>query len=190
MATPPQDPGTACALRHPQAAIALGSNLHSARGDRAAHLRSALVSIDRTPGLRLIAASVAHETPALLPPDAPPGATAPPYLNAAAILETVLTPERLLAVMLDIERAHGRDRAAEGRWGSRTLDLDLLLLREPLGASHWRPVAMHAPGLTVPHPRMRERRFVLAPLAQIAADWAVPPDGATVAALLAALPAG
>lgn len=148
-----------------RATIAIGSNL----GDRAAHLRSAFETLARLPSTSLLAASDAIET-------APVGPVSQgPYLNAAALLVTRLPPRELLSRLLDIEQQQGRDRSAEQRWGPRTLDLDLLSYAD---------LIIHEPGLTVPHPRLRERLFVLAPLAQIAPDLTLPPDGATVAELL------
>lgn len=98
------------------------------------------------------------------------------FLNTAALARTVLAPEEVLAVAKALERAAGRRRGA--RFGPRPLDIDLLLY----GDLH-----IDAPELTLPHPRLRERRFMLAPLAEIAPAWPVPPDGATVAELLGRL---
>lgn len=81
-----------------------------------------------------------------------------PYLNAACELRTTLEPRALLAVMLDTERALGRDRSKEERWGPRTLDLDLLRFGDR---------TIDEEGLTVPHPRMHERAFVKIPLGEI-----------------------
>ena len=89
----------------------------------------------------------------------------------------VVSPELLLELALDIERALGRRRGV--RDAPRTIDIDLLLVG---GERRSRP------GLELPHPRLRERRFVLAPLAELGPDLALPPDGATVGALLARLP--
>ena len=100
----------------------------------------------------------------------------PDYLNTAALARTALPPDAVLAVAKALELAAGRTRGV--RFGPRPLDVDLLLhggLRRD------------DPELTLPHPRLRERRFVLAPLAEIAPDLGVPPDGATVAELLARL---
>ena len=83
----------------------------------------------------------------------------PRFLNAAAALRTVLSARRLLATLHGIEAAHGRDRSREQRWGPRRLDLDLLLYGDLVIAEQ---------GLTVPHPRLHERSFVLHPLAIIA----------------------
>lgn len=97
------------------------------------------------------------------------------YLNGVCHLETTLTARGLLDTLLSIERACGRRREAASRWGPRTLDLDLLLYGESV---------INEPGLTVPHPRMAKRLFVLGPLAELAPDLAVPGLGATVADLL------
>lgn len=159
-----------------RAAIALGSNL----GDRAAHLAHACAEIAALPRTTLVARSEAIRTePVGLPGGAHPGG---PYLNAAAVVRTRLSPRELLAGLQRIERARGRDRAADSaRWGPRTLDLDLLLYEERV---------IDEPGLTIPHPRMHERRFVLEPLAQVAPGWLVPTHAATVAELLHRLDAG
>lgn len=150
-------PHTAC--------IGLGANL----GDRAVAIRTAFASLGALPGTRLVAASDVIETD----PVGPPGQG--PYLNAAARLETALPPADLLDHMLRIEREAGRDRTREARWGPRTLDLDLILYEE---------LVLKQPGLTIPHPRMHERRFVLEPLAQIAGELVVPGFGVRVGELL------
>jgi 2-amino-4-hydroxy-6-hydroxymethyldihydropteridine diphosphokinase len=149
------------------AAIALGSNL----GDRRAHLAAALDAIARLPGAHLIAASDFIQTEPVGP--VPQG----PFLNAAAVVETTLPPSALLESLLRIESSRGRDRAREQRWGPRTLDLDLLV--------HGDRVICEA-GLTIPHPRLHERLFVLEPLAQIASELRIPPGGRTVRELLLA----
>lgn len=147
------------------AAIALGGNV----GDRRAHLEAGVKGLERLPGTQLIAVSPFIET-------APVGDTDQgAYFNGAAVIRTALSPRELLASLQAIERAQGRDRARERRWGPRTLDLDLLL---------WGDVVLDEPGLTIPHPRMHEREFVLRPLAQIAPDILVPHRG-RVADLLA-----
>ena len=100
----------------------------------------------------------------------------PDFLNTAAIAHTDLPPEAVLALAKALERAAGRRRGV--RFGPRPLDVDLLLHGS---------LRSDAPELTLPHPRLRERRFVLEPLAEIVPDLAVPPDGATVKELLARL---
>ena len=161
--------------QHHRAAIALGSNIDSSDASRADHLHAALEALNDPPRTVVIAHSDFIPTAPVGP--IPQG----PYLNAAAILETSLAPMALLARLLEIEHTRGRDRAREGRWGPRTLDLDLLLYDD---------LVLEQPGLTIPHPRLADRGFVLIPLAQIAPDWVVPgarAGGRTVARLLAAL---
>jgi 2-amino-4-hydroxy-6-hydroxymethyldihydropteridine diphosphokinase len=153
------------------AAVALGSNL----GDRRAHLGAALKALDELPGTRVSARSTFLETE----PVGPPGQGK--YLNAAAMLRTTMAPRPLLEALLGIERGRGRERRAGERWGARTLDLDLLLYDESVIAE---------PGLSVPHPRLHERLFVLRPLAEIAPDVRVPPAGARVRELLELLERG
>ncbi len=128
-----------------QAFIGVGANL----GDRWGTIRTALAELGRTPGIVALEASAVFET-------APVGVTDQPmFLNLVVGIETTLTPEELLAVLLKLERAAGRQREKETRWGPRTLDLDMLLFEGETRAG---------PQLTLPHPRMWERAFVLAPL--------------------------
>jgi len=137
--------------------VGLGSNL----GDRAAMLRAALRGLERLPRTRLRACS-------RLRPSAPVGGPPQPgYLNGAVRLETGLGPRELLGELLALERRLGRRRGQ--RWGPRTVDLDLLLYQD------WHE---DGPLLTVPHPRLAERGFVLRPLAEIAPLLRLP-DGRT-----------
>ena len=157
--------GSATDARPPTAvAIALGSNL----GDRAAHLAFAL---DRLrPVLEHFRVSRCVETEAVgVGPQ-------PTFLNAAAIGHVALGPRHLLDVLLAIERARGRERPFPN--APRTLDLDLILYGQAI---------VSEPGLTVPHPRFRERAFVLGPLVEIAADMRDPVTGKTVGELWAEL---
>ncbi len=93
---------------------------------------------------------------------APIGPDQPDYLNAAALLRISVDPRKLLVKCLRIEEKSGRDRVQEGRWGPRTLDLDLLLAPNIICAG---------PHLNLPHPRLHERAFALRPSAEIAGDW-------------------
>ncbi len=152
------------------AAIALGSNLDSSAGDRAANLDIAVEQL-RSLG-DVLAVSGFYET-------APVGyLDQPHFLNAAAILETELPPLELLDKLLGIERTMGRDRSKTVAKGPRVLDLDLILVGD---------LIMQTPVLTLPHPAMRERRFVLEPLVEIAAEMVDPVTSKTMAELLAAL---
>ena len=129
--------------------VALGSNL----GDRHAHLAAALLALAALPATRLVASSPVYETAPLGP------AGQQDYLNAAARLETGLAPHTLLDALLAIEQTRGRLRRE--RWGPRTLDLDLLLHGETTLAD---------PRLTLPHPAMLTRAFVLTPLCDLAPE--------------------
>jgi 2-amino-4-hydroxy-6-hydroxymethyldihydropteridine diphosphokinase len=131
--------------------IGLGSNL----GDREATIGSALAAL---PGV--VAVSRLRET-------APVGVVDQPrFLNGVARLETALAPRELLDALLAVERSLGRER--HERWGPRTIDLDLLLYGNEV---------VDEPGLTVPHPRLHERRFVLEPLAELDQALVVPGRG-------------
>jgi pantoate--beta-alanine ligase len=147
-----------------QALIALGSNL----GDRAAALDRAVELLRETDRIAMIRVSRWHETEAV---GGPAGQGS--YLNGAALLETSLDPFALLRELLRIEEDLGRVRVE--RWGPRTIDLDLLL---------YDTFCINAAELTVPHPRMTERRFVLAPAAEIAPELRHPQSGFSIRELL------
>jgi 2-amino-4-hydroxy-6-hydroxymethyldihydropteridine diphosphokinase len=134
------------------ASIGLGANL----GEPLATLTQALAALAQLPGTALVATSPFYRS-------APIDATGPDFVNAVALLRTELTPHALLAQLQRIEAEHGRERPY--RNAPRTLDLDLLLYGD---------AQIAAPDLTVPHPRMHERAFVLRPLADIAPDAVIP----------------
>lgn len=136
--------------------IGLGSNL----GDRLQHLRAAAVALGSAFELR--ARSAVYET-------APVGPPQPDYLNAAVRLYASVGVEAVLETLLAIEQRGGRVRSAGGRWGARTIDLDLL----------WADgVVLATAALTVPHPRLTERAFALLPLLDVAPDARDPRTGA------------
>jgi len=145
--------------------IALGSNL----GDRAGFLLGAVAALS-SGALADIALSPIYETAPLGPPGQGP------YLNAVLAGRTRLSPRALLDELLAIENSFGRQR--KERWGPRTLDLDLLDYADQV---------LDEPGLQLPHPRLHERAFVLAPLADVAPNWHHPLLGETAAELLAGL---
>jgi 2-amino-4-hydroxy-6-hydroxymethyldihydropteridine diphosphokinase len=149
-----------------EAFIGLGSNL----GDRLANLGTALERLSGEAGFTVRRASLAYETEPIGPPQ-------PRYLNAVVQVGTLLSPRATLQRLQAIEEALGRVRRE--RWGSREIDLDLLLFGDR---------ALNETGLTVPHPYLRQRAFVLVPLAEIA-PLLVVPSGQTAAELLAALAA-
>ena|ERR687896_1297825 len=149
-----------------RAYVGLGANL----GRRAANLESALALPRREPGLEVVAVSSFRET------DPVGFVDQPPFLNAAAAVETDLSPRELLERLLAVERTLGRTREGP-RFGPRTIDLDLLLYGDAV---------VSEPGLDVPHPRLHERRFALEPLAELDPGLVVPGRG-PVSALLAEL---
>lgn len=152
--------------------VGLGSNL----GDRIVHLRKAVQGLAAREKIRVSAVSPVYETEAhTLDPDE----TQPPYLNAVVELQTILLPDELLSVCQQIEAAEGRVSSAR-RWAPRPLDLDLLTYEDVIRQSEH---------LTLPHPRLAERRFVLRPWTDLAPNLYVPsPFEATVAELLERCP--
>jgi 2-amino-4-hydroxy-6-hydroxymethyldihydropteridine diphosphokinase len=150
----------------PTVYLGLGANL----GDREASIRKALELLaGRGVGVRVVSALI--ETEAV---GGPPNQ--PMFLNGAALVETDLSPRELLEVCAEVESALGRDRSA-GRWAARTIDIDILVYGQRV---------IDAPDLTVPHPRIAKRGFVLEPLAEIAPGLSVPGTGKSVAELWAA----
>ena len=148
--------------------MGLGANL----GDREGAIRSAVDLLGAEPGIEVVAVSRLRET------DPVGYLDQPRFLNGAAALETDLAAGVLLARLLDVERRLGRERTGEERFGPRTIDLDLLLYGEE---------EIDEPGLTVPHPRLAQRRFALEPLHELEPDLALP-DGRRVADLLGSAP--
>lgn len=147
--------------------IALGSNL----GRPQRQLRKAVIALDSLPRTRLEKASSIYRSAAIGP------GQQPDYLNAVVRLATELTPLALLDALQHIENEQGRVR--DIRWGPRTIDLDLLLYGDS---------AVESPRLTIPHPRMRERHFVLYPLREISGAHLSLPDGTGIDTLIQQCP--
>ncbi len=148
--------------------VGIGSNLD----DPPAQVWRGLDALRGLPATHLVLVSPLYWNP-------PMGETAQPdYVNAVAALLTTLGPHELLEALLSVERASGRDRSGAGRWGPRILDLDLLVYGR---------ARLAEPGLTLPHPGIAARNFVLFPLNDIAPDLDIPGLG-RVAGLLAGVP--
>ena len=143
------------------AAIALGGNL----GKTQAILEGALGMLDADPDIKVTERSSWYSSKPVGPPQ-------PDYVNGCVLLCTSLPPRLLLTRLHEIENAFGRER--KEHWGARTLDLDLILYDN---------LVLDDGVIAVPHPRMRERAFVLTPLAEIAPDWIDPVSGASIAVL-------
>lgn len=138
--------------------VGLGANL----GDAAATVHAAIAALDGLPSTTLLQASRLYATPAWGNEDQPP------FVNAVAAVRTTLAPQPLLAALLALETQSGRVRDPAVHWGPRVLDLDLLLYGDQ---------QVDLPALKLPHPYLHERAFVLVPLAEIAADLAIPGQG-------------
>jgi 2-amino-4-hydroxy-6-hydroxymethyldihydropteridine diphosphokinase len=145
--------------------LGLGANL----GDRAAMIRRARGRL--APAVEVVRCSRLYETPAWGVTDQPP------FLNAVCHGRTALTPLDLLAYLKDLERDLGR--VATTRWGPRVIDLDMLFFDD---------LILNTPDLTIPHPLVHERAFVLIPLQELAPDYRHPVLGASIAALASAMP--
>ena len=150
--------------------IGLGSNLAGAMGEPVEQLKQALETLATHSQITLVNLSSNYRTKAI-----GPGAQ-PDYINAAALIETQLDPLDLLDQLQFIEQQHDRERGI--RWGARTLDLDMLIYGN---------LTINTPRLTIPHPRIADRAFVLAPLLDLNPDLSLP-DGQSVAKLLANCP--
>ena len=147
--------------------LSLGSNV----GDRVAHLRDAIARLESIG--RVVSVSSFYETEPVEVTDQPW------FLNCAVGLETALTAEQLMARLLQIEQERGRRRVQKK--GPRTIDIDILLFDD---------LILDSPDVTIPHPAMQERRFVLEPLAEIAPEARHPASKKMIGELLAALPPG
>ena len=149
--------------------LALGANLPGPAGSPADALRAALARLEER-GVKIHSVSSFYETPAWPDPEQPA------YINAVAAVETTLQPVELLTLLHGVETDFGRLRSAAN--APRTLDIDLLDYDAKVLSA----------GVTLPHPRMQDRSFVLVPLAQVAPGWRHPVTGESVADLLAKLP--
>lgn len=148
--------------------IGLGSNLE----DPHSQLQRAFADLDELPHTRLTARSSLYRSAPLDCPDLPDFQVQPDFVNAVAKIETDLTPQALLKALLQIEHQHGRERTY--RNAPRTLDMDVLLYGD---------VKLHEHGLTIPHPQMHRRAFVLRPLLEISPDISIPGVGKAELAL-------
>ena len=139
--------------------LGLGSN----KGNRLEHLQRAAERLQQRNALTVAGVSPVYETEAHT---TSPDETQPPFLNAVLCLTVEVDPDALLRMAHAVERAEGRTRAAEQRWGPRPLDVDLLAVGS---------LTRDTEALTIPHPRLAERRFVLRPWADLAPNFVVPP---------------
>src|SRR3990172_7500267 len=147
--------------------IGIGSNL----GDRKANALEAVERVSKLPGTRVIRASSFYESEPL-------GDAKTWFVNSVIEIETEFAPEQLLKKLKAIEQAMGRKRVKGKRWGSRVIDLDILLCGQEV---------VETRSLKVPHPELHKRRFVLLPLAELAPQVVHPQLGQSVSALLATL---
>lgn len=143
----------------PSVYIGMGGNLDNPR----AHIQRALLELDHLPETHLQAHAGLYKSSPLGPQDQPE------YFNTVALLATGLEPLTLLHTLAELEQLHGRRRSTEKHWGARCLDLDILIYDD---------VRMESPELTLPHPHMHERSFVLYPLAELAPELVIPGRGA------------
>jgi len=147
--------------------VGIGSN----EGDRLEHISRAIQQLSNTPGIQVSRMATIYDTEPLGPPQ-------PEYLNTVIEMDTTLSPQQLLDALKLLERQLGRVPSTQ-RWSPRVIDLDVLLYDDRI---------LSEPALTIPHPRMHERRFVLEPLAQLAPTLVHPILHKTVEELLVSLP--
>lgn len=147
--------------------IGLGSNLQ----EPILQLRMAVLAMAQLPASQVVQVSSAYRSAAVGPGEQPD------YLNAVLRLDTALPPDSLLAALQGIEQAQGRVRTL--RWGARTLDLDILLYGD---------LQLTTPTLTIPHPALQQRNFVLYPLVEVSGLNLVLPDGTDIGTLIAQCP--
>lgn len=152
-----------------QALIAFGGNV----GDARSTIERAVGTFCDGRDVKLLKRSADYQTPPWGVEDQPP------FINACILVETELPARELLARGQMVERLYGRDRARETRWGPRTLDIDLI---------DYGGQSIDEPGLTLPHPRVLERAFVLVPLAEIVPEWRI--GGTAIREALAGVDAG
>ncbi|SIS62555.1 2-amino-4-hydroxy-6-hydroxymethyldihydropteridine diphosphokinase [Paracoccus saliphilus] len=179
-------------IQNKLALIALGANLPSAAADVGETLRSAARILHENRNTTITTFSRFWKTPAM------PAGSGPDFVNAALTLRTTLSAPDLLALLHDIEARFGRDRGT-GRWSARVLDLDLIgyddlvlpdrnIQQDWMALSPERQKIDTPENLILPHPRLQDRGFVLAPLAEIAPEWIHPVTGQSVTKMLAGLP--
>lgn len=177
---------------HETALISFGANLPSDSASAEETLRIAVGILHETLESSISAISRFWKTPAM------PANSGPDFLNGAALLRTRLDPHQVLARLHGIEARLGRDRST-GRWSARVLDIDLIgyddqILPSPAIQRKWVELPVESQmtdtpdTLILPHPRLQDRGFVLAPLAEIAPDWVHPVTGDSVSLMLSALP--
>ncbi|MBC9247711.1 2-amino-4-hydroxy-6-hydroxymethyldihydropteridine diphosphokinase [Paracoccus sp. 11-3] len=168
--------------------IALGANLPSTTGSASVTLHAAISTLHNEKNITITALSCFWKTPAV------PHGSGPDFVNATAAIATNLRSDEVLERLHKIEADFGRDRST-GRWSARVLDLDLIAFDDQIAPNHatlehWMALSqndqqIHTPSeLILPHPRMQDRGFVLAPLAQIAPLWRHPLTGLSVIEML------
>jgi 2-amino-4-hydroxy-6-hydroxymethyldihydropteridine diphosphokinase len=161
---------------HDPVLLGLGANV----GDAMTQLAAAVELIGDLDGVTIVEVSSVYATPAWPPPDDPRHVPQDDYLNLVVRARAEIGPEDLLAATLELERLLGRDRPREQRWGPRPIDIDLLVHGDEL---------RDLPELTVPHPRITQRAFVLVPLLEVWPGGVLPGDGTRIAVALSRLAA-